>query len=95
MSFKVFRAKQVFGFVEVIGAHGLAVFGAQEEDVADFDAAESFEGGAAVWACVAFFGEDEVVDFCHIEIASGFDMYYMPGGTNGVDENGNQIIITG
>ena len=20
-------------------------------------------------------------------------MYYMPGGTNGVDENGNQIII--
>ena len=22
-----------------------------------------------------------------------FEMYYMPGGTNGVDENGNQIII--
>ena len=43
--------------------------------MADFDAAESFEGGAAVWACVAFFGEDEVVDFCHIEIASGFDVY--------------------
>ena len=21
-----------------------------------------------------------------------FEMYYMPGGTNGVDENGNQII---
>ena len=30
----------------------------------------------------------------YFEMRDAFDMYYMPGGTNGVDENGNQIIIT-
>lgn len=31
----------------------------------------------------------------YYEMRDVFGMYYMPGGTNGVDENGNQIIITG
>ena len=31
----------------------------------------------------------------YIEMRDFFGMYYMPGGTNGVDENGNQIIVTG
>lgn len=29
----------------------------------------------------------------YYEMRDFFEMYYMPGGTNGVDENGNQIII--
>ena len=29
----------------------------------------------------------------YYEMRDFFHMYYMPGGTNGVDENGNQIII--
>lgn len=31
----------------------------------------------------------------YFEMRDFFGMYYMPGGTNGVDENGNQIIVTG
>ena len=31
----------------------------------------------------------------YFEMRDFFGMYYMAGGTNGVDENGNQIIITG
>ena len=31
----------------------------------------------------------------YFEMRDFFGMYYMAGGTNGVDENGNQIIIAG
>lgn len=31
----------------------------------------------------------------YFEMRDFFEMYYMPGGTNGVDENGHQIIISG
>ena len=31
----------------------------------------------------------------YYDMRDAFHMYYMPGGTNGVDENGNQIIVTG
>ena len=31
----------------------------------------------------------------YFEMRDFFGMYYMAGGTNGVDENGNQIIVTG
>ena len=31
----------------------------------------------------------------YFEMRDVFEMYYMPGGTNGVDDSGHQIVVRG
>ena len=50
-------------FVEEQGVEGLAVFGAELENVADFDGAADFQGLAAVDAGFARLGQTQIAPF--------------------------------
>ena len=60
--------------IEIGGAHGVTVFGAEQENVTDFDTAESLEFFAAMRAGVAFLGKDEIGDGSDGEVAAGLDV---------------------
>ncbi len=83
-------------FVQVGGAHGDAVLGAQLEDVADFDAARGVDGRPAVGAGIAVGHGDEVGDDIGSVVAAVVGVAQVVAGLVGaghqVGADGDQVV---
>lgn len=82
--------------IHVIGVHGNAVFGAQFEDVSDFDAVHHFESGRAFGAGVFGFCVSQVEGFCDGEVGTGDDtgeVCILRIGADDGGANGGDIMV--